>query len=183
MSKKNDIVLAALNLLGRNGVHATPMSAIAKEAGTGMGTIYNYFPTKEILINYIFVYIKTEEKKLFSTFVSTKDLRVQFKEYYSVAVQFYKDNVQYFQFIEQLHASPIITEESRDFALKAIGSVYHLIEKGKELGVVKDMQTKELLQFIAGSVISHLRWHFRDESEDKASLSNLVQMVWDAIKK
>ncbi len=183
MNKKNDIVLAALNLLGKNGVHATPMSAIAKEAGTGMGTIYNYFPTKEILINYIFVYIKEEEKKLFNTFVATKDIKTQFKEYYSVAVQFYKDNVQYFQFIEQLHASPIITEESREISLKAIGNVFHLIEKGKEIGIVKDIKTKELLQFIAGTLIAHLRWHFRDESDEKATVSNLIQLVWDGIKK
>jgi len=34
------------------------MSAIAKAANTGMGTIYNYFTTKEELINSIYLYIK-----------------------------------------------------------------------------------------------------------------------------
>ena len=47
-----------MTLLIENGVQGTPMSAIAKEANTGMGTIYNYFPTKEDLINSTYIYIK-----------------------------------------------------------------------------------------------------------------------------
>ena len=53
MTKKENILSAALSLLTQKGVHNTPMSAIAKSAGTGMGTIYNYFPNKELLINEI----------------------------------------------------------------------------------------------------------------------------------
>jgi AcrR family transcriptional regulator len=41
--------MAAMKLLVDRGIQATPMSAIAKAAGTGMGTIYNYFATKEDL--------------------------------------------------------------------------------------------------------------------------------------
>ena len=64
MNKRASIQLAALKLLAVNGLHATPMSAIAKEAGTGMGTIYNYFPNKEVLINSLYVSVKEAERQV-----------------------------------------------------------------------------------------------------------------------
>ena len=50
MTKKEAIIAAALELLVEKGVHNTPMSEIAKAAGTGMGTIYNHFSCKEEII-------------------------------------------------------------------------------------------------------------------------------------
>ena len=70
VNKKEAITTAALRLLVSKGIRATPMSAIAKEAGTGMGTIYNYFPNKEMLVNALYVEVKQAEKIIFSYFES-----------------------------------------------------------------------------------------------------------------
>lgn len=51
------------------------MSTIAKTAGTGMGTIYNCFPNKEILINEIYLSIKEKEKLVFIGFESEKPIK------------------------------------------------------------------------------------------------------------
>ncbi|WP_316927874.1 TetR/AcrR family transcriptional regulator [Croceivirga radicis] len=61
MNKKQIILSSALELLVEKGVHNTPMSAIGKAAKTGMGTIYNYFPNKEALINEIYTDIKKKK--------------------------------------------------------------------------------------------------------------------------
>ena len=65
MNKKESIILSALQLLTEKGVHNTPMSAIAKSSGTGMGTIYNYFPNKDALFNDIYSRIKNEAIEVF----------------------------------------------------------------------------------------------------------------------
>lgn len=41
----------------KQGVHATPMSQIAKEAGVAVGTIYHYFNNKEEIIEEIYTII------------------------------------------------------------------------------------------------------------------------------
>ena len=41
---------AALRVWLRDGFHAEPVEAIAREAGLGKGTIYLYFPTKEAVL-------------------------------------------------------------------------------------------------------------------------------------
>ncbi|MEM1135659.1 MAG: helix-turn-helix domain-containing protein, partial [Bacteroidota bacterium] len=80
---------AAIKLLVENGLHATPMSALAKAANTGMSTIYNYFSTKEILINTIYVVIKHKEEALLSTSVSMRPVKTQFEHYYALGIEFY----------------------------------------------------------------------------------------------
>jgi len=182
MNKKEAIIKAALKLLTLNGVHATPMSAISKMAGTGMGTIYNYFPNKDFLINEIYITIKNQEKSIFVAYNSKEPLRTQFEEYYNKAVRFYIDNPKYFNIMEQLHASPIITKESKQIGFDAITYVVELIESGKKRRIIKNIETEDLIQFIGGTIISYLRLHFQENRKVKPTVVNHLKMVWDAIK-
>jgi len=182
VNKKETILIAALQLLTEKGVHNTPMSAIAKAAGTGMGTIYNYFPNKDILINEIYVSIKTEEKLIFPDFDVDQPIKTQFENYLTTIVNFFIANPKYFNFMEQLQASPIITEESKIEGDKSVISVYDLISKGKEDRIIKNIDLDEMLMFIGGAIFSYLRWYFNQTKINKNALKNQIQMVWDGIK-
>ncbi|WP_075343945.1 TetR/AcrR family transcriptional regulator [Tenacibaculum agarivorans] len=180
MTKKDSIISAALKLLTLQGIHATPMSAIAKEAGTGMGTIYNYFPTKEVLINHIYQHIKLKEQEIFASFNESGSIKNQFFTYYNQAFTFFTNTPEYFQFMEQLHASPIITDESKAVGEKAIVNIFQLIENGKKTGIIKAIDTNELLQFIGGSLLSTIRWYLKEKNENY--INTQLTLVWDAIK-
>ena len=183
VSKKEQIINASIELLTQNGVHATPMSAIAKKAGTGMGTIYNHFPTKEVLINEIYQLIKTKEETIFTDVSPKLPVKTRLENYYKTAIFFFLENPSYFLFMEQLHASPMITEESRAVGTNAVECVFQLIEQGKQEGIVKNIDTFELMQFIGGSVFSYVRWSMRAKHHNTPkSLSNQLRMIWDAIK-
>ncbi len=182
MNKKEAILSSALQLLTEKGVHNTPMSAIAKAAGTGMGTIYNYFPNKELLINEIYINIKAEEKSVFPDFDAEGSIKTQFEAYFSAIIDFFITHPSYFKFMEQLQASPIITAESRTEGKKSVAPVHQLLEKGKEEGIIKPIEMDEMLMFIGGAILSYLRWYFSQSDAVESSLQNQLQMVWDAIK-
>ncbi len=182
MTKKDAIISAALELLIEKGVHNTPMSAIAKTAGTGMGTIYNYFPNKDLLINDIYIKIKEEEKSVFLDFESTKPIKTQFENYFTSIIDFFIGNSSYFKFMEQLHASPIITKESRDKGGESIEPIRLLLKKGQQDRIIKSIDIEDILMFIGGTVLSFLRWHFNKPKTTHSSIKNQIQMVWDAIK-
>jgi AcrR family transcriptional regulator len=182
VNKKEAIQSSALKLLTEKGVHNTPMSAIAKAAGTGMGTIYNYFPNKELLINEIYISIKEKEKAVFVDFEAEQPIKTQFENYFTSIVDFFINNPDYFKFMEQLQASPIITKESREEGEKSVASVSQLLMKGKQERIIKSIKVDELLMFIGGAILSYLRWYFNQSEKRQASLANQLQMVWDAIK-
>jgi len=182
MTKKDSILLAALQLLAERGVHNTPMSVVAKVAGTGMGTIYNYFPTKEVLINDIYIYIKQQELSMFAPFKKDMAVKIQFEQYFKSIIIFFRKNPLYFMFMEQLQASPIITNDSKNSGLTAVKSVYDLIEKGKLDGIIKDIDTAELIQFVGGAVFSFLRNNSTKVTITENLTNNHIKMAWDAIK-
>jgi AcrR family transcriptional regulator len=61
--KRKRIIEIATKLFVERGFHGSPTSLIAKESGIATGTLFNYFKTKDILINEIFKEIKKEQKK------------------------------------------------------------------------------------------------------------------------
>jgi len=67
MSRKDDIINAAVTLFAENGYSATPTSAVAKKAGVAEGLIFHHFKNKAGILIYIFtelseVYIREFEK-------------------------------------------------------------------------------------------------------------------------
>ena len=49
-NKKRDIALAAMSVFADYGFESASMSQVAREAGVGKGTIYEYFSSKDDLI-------------------------------------------------------------------------------------------------------------------------------------
>lgn len=62
-NKRQVILDTTLCLIVKNGLEATPMSLIGKEAGVGMGTIYHYFPGKEDLVNVLYHELKVRTNR------------------------------------------------------------------------------------------------------------------------
>lgn len=158
------------------------MSEIAKAAGTGMGTIYNHFPKKEILINDIYVGIREKEESVFLEVDTSKPIKTQFENYMTVLIEFFIENPLYFNFLQQLEASPIISQENKEKGPKSVEMVARLLKKGQADRIIKDIGMEELLMFIGGAISAYLKWYFNKPNKKETSLKNHLQMVWDAIK-
>lgn len=172
-----------MKLLTEKGVQATPMSAIAKAANTGMGTIYNYFPTKEALINSIYLYIKRSGIHLIDTARdSNLSLKTRFFDFYTAFVQFYLKYPESFVFMDQFHSSPIITEETKAAGKEDFQPVLALIEQGQKEGIIKEMELEPLLQFLSGTITTYVRWIMTLSTPPDEHLKQHLRLVWDAIK-
>jgi len=60
MDKRELLLEAATKLFVERGFHATPTSAISKEAGVSAGILFHYFKTKDDLISELYVSLKKE---------------------------------------------------------------------------------------------------------------------------
>lgn len=60
MDKRELLLEAATKLFVERGLHATPTSAISKEAGVSAGILFHYFKTKDDLIDELYISIKKE---------------------------------------------------------------------------------------------------------------------------
>jgi AcrR family transcriptional regulator len=64
--KQNHILQSALQLFAVEGL-AVPTAKIAEKAGVANGTLFNYFPTKQDLIDGLYLALKKELMQLFLT--------------------------------------------------------------------------------------------------------------------
>jgi len=116
VQKRKDIALACKNLFIEKGINSITISQIAKEAGVGKGTIYDYFKNKEdIVFEVIYILMdehnvvkeqrineaqSTKEKiKIFFDFFynpDKADLREIFKEFVSISLTQPNEDIQAF---------------------------------------------------------------------------------------
>ena len=72
-TKKERIRESAVTMFARMGFHATTTDKIAAEAGVSVGTIYNYFRSKEAILEYIFQVELEKRQRFFETLKDSKE--------------------------------------------------------------------------------------------------------------
>lgn len=175
-------MVTAMGLLIESGVQGTPMSAIAKAADTGMGTIYNYFPTKEDLINAIYIYIKQEERKSVGLAQEGEPVKKQFEYFYRTLIQHLVGNPLNFWFIEQFFASPVITDATREEGVRIFSDLTAVLKQGQKQGVIKSINLEEQMQFVHGGFRAFIRWILiSGKPLTKQRMDDQLRIAWDTI--
>ena len=72
-NKNRLILFTAMKLFNERGFHNTPTSLIAKKAKVSVGTLFNYYPTKEKLILAIYLDIKDHSKHVYRELIKDFD--------------------------------------------------------------------------------------------------------------
>jgi AcrR family transcriptional regulator len=185
LTKRDDILAATLRLIVQHDLDHTSMDMIANEAKVGMGTIYNYFPSKEELVNVLY---REKKRTLMNTVLKdyspAAPLREQFFGIWRKLFNEYLRNPDVFQFLEQYSYSPIVTAESKALGWKLWEIPIHIIEQGHRQQILKDLPV-HVLMLIANSPIHNLvREHIRGQVHlDERQIEAAITACWDAIKR
>jgi AcrR family transcriptional regulator len=116
--KRLAILEAAVLLFAKRGVWSTPTSAISAAAHIAEGTLFTYFPTKDLLVNEIYRRLKLElADALLTAYPKAADARVRFRHIWDHYVNWGVSHPDKYRVLAQLHTSESISDES-----KAVGS-------------------------------------------------------------
>ena len=180
MNKRDNILKAALKLFVEQGEQATSMKWIANEAKCGIGTMYNYFPSKEDLINELYLELKTN---LFNSILEELDtnapVKQQFVDTWINAINYKISNPIEDKFFEIFSHSPKISKQVTKEVNKLLYPILEIYEKGKMEGVIKDHDTLQLLTFTIGAITASV---LNNPKIDEQRKKTIILMAWDAIK-
>ena len=184
-SKRENILRATLKLIVQHDLENTSMDMIAKEAEVGMGTIYNYFSSKEILINELYCESKREMvRTVFEGHSVTLPLREQFIRIWHNVFYYSLEHPAVFQFLEQYSYSPIISDEAKELSWQLWLPSFELIEKAREQQILKDLPTEALLLISTSPIYSLVREAISGRINlDKSQIEAAIIACWDAIKR
>jgi AcrR family transcriptional regulator len=173
-----------LRLVVEQGIQNTPMSQLAKEAGVAAGTIYHHFPSKEFLINEL--YLDSKEafgKAIMVNFTQDKSYREKFEIVARNIYDFYVDHEINFLFSEQISRSTLITAENRRLGELNYMPILEFLELGIKLKELRGMEVELMAQLIYSNISAALHLHLSDcliMTEER--LKTVIASSWDGIK-
>lgn len=105
--KRKSIIITAMKLFNEFGFHATPTSKIAKKAKVSVGTLFNYFDSKEALIHAIYEDIKIHSKSTFLELIhECKSNHDNLKTMWNAVIKWGIENPEEFEYLELFLHSP-----------------------------------------------------------------------------
>ncbi|SHI20689.1 transcriptional regulator, TetR family [Sporobacter termitidis DSM 10068] len=187
--KANDkiaaIFEATLALISEQGLHATPMSQIAARAKIGMGTIYHYFPSKEELINALFLEYKVRLLRFITAnYAPGAPVRESFKTLLRNMLAYYAENPAELNFLEQCENSPIITEDTKREGMRSAGVLSELFCRAKSENLIKDISFDILGALLSGAIIALAKLCLSGAvGLDSPELDLSLEAMWDMLKR
>ena len=180
--KKQALLEAAIELFAKDGFWQTTTASIAQEAGVATGTLFTYFPTKNDLIDELYLTIKLEalaeiqrEPKLHGSFEAV------FKEIHTRLLKWGSANPKKFLLMLQLRQGNQVSRRIHETIEDDWKESYDWIKLGQQEGKLARFPTNLLLSIIYGqleAVIQHNIQHnlSKKEVDEVAKISS--EILW-----
>lgn len=186
--KREEILVAALDLFAAQGFHGAPMALIAMRAGVGAGTIYRYFENRDVLIREL--YAEIEERitpYILDGYCETAPFRARFVHLGVRLLRYFIEYPLRFRYLEQFHNSPYGIAHRRDKMLGKEGSCdvfRELFEQGAAQQVLKDFPLAILFNLAFGPLVAVARDHVLGfVTLDESMIIRTIEACWDAVKR
>lgn len=156
IEKRELILETATRLFVERGFHATPTSAITKEAGMSAGILFHYFKTKDDLIVQLYVDIKMEFTDCVLKDVDTLKAGIsKLRLIWSNSWKWGLENPQKFAFLRQAD-NTIYSEQIRNHPdiIKKYEWFFEYIETYKQNRFIKNTDTLFLMNVMFGLITS-----------------------------
>jgi AcrR family transcriptional regulator len=181
--KREAILAAALRLIARLGLHAAPMSAVAREAGVAAGTLYLYFPSKEAMINDLYLEVLGDRDR--SMAADAEGARSNgavgraglWAFWYGLA-RWHLDHPDASSFLLQCKASTILTDETREAERRMNAEGLVNFEHAVAGGRLRDLPLQVFWALVAGPIF--LLAQMRDAGEMEIS-DDVLRSTFDGV--
>lgn len=185
MSRKEIILETMLRIIAKQGIHATPMSQIARESGVATGTIYHHFKSKEDILNALYLNLKEDFGRLLA---NTMNEKLSYKEQYfftcKALFNYYVDNPLKFVFAENVAKSPLISEEVKKKGKIFYQPVLDFLKDGINRGILGKANIDLISSIVFGNIISIVQLHVTKELEITESiLQDAIAISWRGLIK
>ena len=183
--KKTAIMEAALKLFTERGFHGTSTAQISKEAGVATGTLFNYFPTKEDLINSLYFDVKGQLSQSMGKEIEAYCTQDKLRKIWSNLVKWGVDNQEEFLFVGQFCSSPYITKFTREEVMKEYVFLHDLVNEGIKTGVIRDFSEELVISMFyqASRTVVNLILDSDSSQDENRFLEDGFQIIWKGLAK
>lgn len=187
MSKKEQIRLAAIKIIAKEGFFHATTDKIAKESNVAVGTLYNYFSSKEDILDHIF---EVESKKRISYYTQIKNSNKEWFEKIEEILSFhFQEMVKEPDVIKIILAERINASRSKLISLKYFAKLPEILSdilaEALSQGKIKQCDVKIMSVILFGSIESIMGEFIINRNEDflKQALKEICDLLKDGLTK
>ncbi len=183
--KKTALLEPALKLFTERGFHGTSTAQISKEAGVATGTLFNYFPTKEDLINGLYFEVKEElSRRMGEDVQSQKAYKEKLRKMWYNLVEWGIENQEEFHFVGQFCSSPYISSHTREVVMEEYAFFHDLAMEGLKNGELGDYPPEMITSMFYQSSRTIVDYILHSEPQDRnKAIEDGFQVVWNGVAK
>jgi len=185
--KRQRILDAASDLIIERGLQSTPMSLITKRAGVAVGSLYNYFTSKQDLVYSVFQRAMEDmAEAILAEYSAEASVQERFTSYWSAFLRYMLHNPNQTQLLLYLTTTPYIDEGFREKASSALLHTHAaIIKAGRQEQLIRDVSTIMINWHLYGSLLflTNKMQSMQKLSDSQEAIDQVVQMWWDSIRR
>lgn len=149
------ILDTALAMFAERGFHGTSVPDVIAGARVGSSTLYRLYPSKEALVNAVFVMAKERLERAISVDLDrVQQPHALFHDLWLRLVRFSRDEPLAFHFLELQDHTAYLTAQSRGVELRVLGPIFAACSEFQAMGVfTRDVAPEVILAFVWGALI------------------------------
>lgn len=181
--KRTAILNAATAAIAEQGLGAST-STMAKMAGVAEGTVFTYFPTKDELLNQLFLELKREVYEFIASGFPVKaGAKAQARHFWHRYLDWGINHPHKRHALAQLAISDRITEASRAQATLASAECYDVLEARLAAGGVKDSSASFVTAMMAALAETTMEFMTRIPDQAEVFRNSGFDAFWRATGK
>jgi AcrR family transcriptional regulator len=185
--KEKQLIEASIDLFAKEGFWNTPTSRIAKHAGVATGTLFNYFESKNVLIDAVYKQLKQEWMGHMTASYPQDGTLKQRVEH--IWFRFIDWGVRFpvrYSLMSQLKLSNLVSQEVQESQEAELAFAYDMIVQGVADGLLVDAPPDYLGQIFYAQMEAAVHYATENNLTDMPLTRHLAQgfeIFWKGVTK
>ena len=185
--KQKQLIEASIDLFAKEGFWNTPTSRIAKHAGVGTGTLFNYYESKETLINAVYAQLKQElMDHVVDGYPEASSVKTRFEHIWFRYVDW---GVRYpvrHDLLLQLRLSDLINKEVYQEQEEQASAMAELVDQAVEEDLFIDIPILYLAEIVQAQLDAAVRYATSNQLTDMELTRHIAlgfEVLWNGVAK
>lgn len=183
MGKREDILAATLDLVVEGGIQSLSLSKIFARAGVGSGTVYNYFESKEALVNTLYrELLASFNREVLAGYDPTGSLKERFRTLLGNFASFTLVHPKERAFLDACGHLPSIAPELRMGSTPSMEAARALFTEGQRTGAFVEMDPMMMVAMLNSAITAVVQGGIDGKYRfDEAALEQALEACWRAV--
>jgi AcrR family transcriptional regulator len=185
--KQKQIIEASIDLFAKEGFWNTPTSRIAKHAGVGTGTLFNYFESKAVLIDAVYAQLKQEfMSHIASDYPEDSSVKTKFEHIWFRYVDWGIRNPVRHDLLIQLRLSDMVSKEAQHRQEEELSTAVELVNEAVKEDLLIDISIMYLGEIFQVQLDAAIRYATRNELTDMELTRHIAlgfEVFWNGVTK